>query len=159
MELVPWLCTVTWHWYFRTNRHQRGSSMGALHVFISCAIHFSDMEKRVGLLSSSCQPFYLQRIKFQETFLPRSQFQRGLWYFSKFNILILVIWISFPTEKAKQRSPPKTKEKPMKKPKAKHRFGDVGLSKNVFSGTSLPTIEDSTLLELVQCLYTLWLWL
>lgn len=47
----------------------------------------------------------------------------------------------------------------MKKPKAKHRFGDVGLSKNVFSGTSLPTIEDSTLLELVQCLYTLWLWL
>lgn len=47
----------------------------------------------------------------------------------------------------------------MKKRKAKYRFGDVGLSKNVFSVTSLPTIQDSTLLELMQCLYTLWLWL
>lgn len=36
----------------------------------------------------------------------------------------------------------------MKKRKAKYRFGDVGLSKNVFSVTSLPTIQDSALLEL-----------
>lgn len=76
-------------------------------------------------------------------------------------MLILVIlrgMFLFPLRrqnKAALQNKTETNEKNLKQ----SRFGDVGVSKNVFSVTSLPTIQDSALLKLMQCLYTLWLWL